>query len=103
MIKHVKGIDVCLILDALQPRKITVLLKFILISTGSGEGIVAWCCGYPVVKVLWRSGVILKTLQPEQPGGVGLKPGRAPPLECHSRGSRTRIALSYFCDPSACR
>ena len=42
-------------------------------------------------------------LQPEQSGGVGLKPGRAPPLERHDKGSWTRLALSYFCDPSAWR
>ena len=43
------------------------------------------------------------TLQPEQSGGVGSKPGRAPPLERHDKGSRTRLALSYFCDPTAWR
>ena len=34
------------------------------------------------------------TLQPEQSGGV-------PPLERHDKGSRTRLALSYFCNSSA--
>ena len=29
------------------------------------------------------------TLQPEQSGGVGSSPGRAPPLERHDKGSRT--------------
>ena len=43
------------------------------------------------------------TLKPEQSGGVGSIPGRTPPLECHDKGSRTRLALSYFCDPSAWR
>ena len=43
------------------------------------------------------------TLQPEQSGGVGLKAGRAPPLERHDKGSRTRLALSSFRDPSAGR
>ena len=41
------------------------------------------------------------TLQPEQSGGVGSSPGRAPPLERHDKGSRTRLGLLYFCDPSA--
>ena len=41
------------------------------------------------------------TLQPEQSCGVGSKPGRAPPLEHHDKGSQTQLALSYFCDPSA--
>ena len=43
------------------------------------------------------------TLQPEQSGGVGLYPGRAPPLERHDKGSRTRLGLLYCCDPSAWR
>ena len=41
------------------------------------------------------------TLQPELSGGAGSIPSRAPPLERHDKGSRTRLALSYFCDPSA--
>ena len=41
------------------------------------------------------------TLQPEQSGGVDLRRGRAPPLERHDKGSRTRLGLSYFCDASA--
>ena len=43
------------------------------------------------------------TLQPEQSGGVGSIPGRAPQLERHDRALRTRFALSYICDPSAWR
>ena len=43
------------------------------------------------------------TLKPEQSGGVGSIPGRTPPLELHDKGSRTRLALNYFCDPSAWR
>ena len=43
------------------------------------------------------------TLQPEQSGGVGSSPGKAPPLERHDKGSRTRLGLLYFCDPSAWR
>ena len=43
------------------------------------------------------------TLQPEQSAGVGSSPGRAPPLERHDKGSRTRLGLLYFCDPSAWR
>ena len=44
------------------------------------------------------------TLQPEQSGGVGSKPDRASPLERHDNvRSRTRLALSYFRDPSAWR
>ena len=56
----------------------------------TGEGVVApWC--NPL------------TLQPEQSGGVGSSPGRVPPLERHDKGSRTRLGLLYFCDPSAWR
>ena len=40
------------------------------------------------------------TLQSEQSGGVGSIPGRAP-LERHDKGSRTRLAFRYFCDPSS--
>ena len=55
-----------------------------------GEGVVAqWC------KPL--------TLQPEKSSGVGSKPSRDPPLERHDKGLRNRLALSYFCDPSAWR
>ena len=43
------------------------------------------------------------TLQPEQSGGVGSSPGRAPSLERNDKGSRTRLGLLYFCDPSAWR
>ena len=50
------------------------------------EGVVAYCC---------------LTLKSEQSGGVGSIPGRTPPLERHDKGSRTRLALSHFCDPSA--
>ena len=39
------------------------------------------------------------TLQPEQPGGRGSNPTST--FERHDKGSRTRLALSYFCDPSA--
>ena len=54
------------------------------------EGVVApWC--NPLI------------LQPEQSGGVGSSPGRAPPLEHHDKGSRTRLGLLYFCDSSAWR
>ena len=41
------------------------------------------------------------TLQPEQSGGVVSIPGRSPPLESHDKGSRTRLGLLHFCDPSA--
>ena len=43
------------------------------------------------------------TLKPEQSGGVGSRRDRASPLERHDKGSRTRLALSYFSDPSAWR
>ena len=43
------------------------------------------------------------TLQPEQSGGVGSSPSRAPPLDRHDKGSRTRLGLLFFCDPSAWR
>ena len=39
------------------------------------------------------------TLQPEQSGGVGSSPGKAPLLERHDKGSRTQLGLLYFCDP----
>ena len=59
-------------------------------SVGTNEGVVApWC--NPL------------TLQPEQSGGVGSSPGRAPPLERHDKGSQTRLGLLYLCDPSAWR
>ena len=45
----------------------------------------------------------LLTLQPEQSGGVGSVPGGAPPFERCDKRSRTRLAFSYFCDPSASR
>ena len=57
---------------------------------GDGEGVVALWCN-PL------------TLQPEQPGGVGPIPGRIPSLERHDKGSRARLGLLYFCDPSAWR
>ena len=43
------------------------------------------------MKVLWRSGVL--TLKPEQSGGVGLIPGKTPPLEHHDKGLRTRLEV----------
>ena len=57
--------------------------------SASVEGVVAqWC--YPLV------------LKPEQSGGVTSISGRTPPLR-HDKGSRTRLGLLYFCDPSAWR
>ena len=41
------------------------------------------------------------TLELEQSGGVALIFGRTPPFYLHDKGSRTRLALSYFCDYSA--
>ena len=58
--------------------------------TESDEGVVAQWCNPP-------------TLKPEQSGGVGSSPGRTPSLELHDKGSRTRLGLLYFCDPSAWR
>ena len=52
--------------------------------------------------MLWRSGVIL-TLQPEQSGGVGSIPGRAPPLERHEKSLQTLLSYSHLCNPSAWR
>ena len=43
------------------------------------------------------------TLKPEQSGGVGSRGDEASPLERYDKGSRTRLAFSYFCDPSAWR
>ena len=43
------------------------------------------------------------TLQSEQSRRVGSIPGRAPPLERHDKGSRTRLALRYFRDTSSWR
>ena len=57
-------------------------------------------CAHEGVVVPWCNPL---TLQPEQSGGVGSIPCRAPPLECHDKGSRTRLGLLYFCDPSAWR
>ena len=48
----------------------------------------------------WCNPLILK---PEQSVGVGLRRDRASPLERHDKGPRTRLALSYFCDPSTWR
>ena len=53
---------------------------------GGCEGVVAPCCN-PL------------TLQPEQSGGRGSNPIST--FESHDKGSQTRLALSYFCDPSA--
>ena len=36
------------------------------------------------------------TLQPEQSGGVGSSPGRAPPLERHDKGSADSIRSALF-------
>ena len=63
----------------------------------------SWCCS---IAVLFIEGVVEQlcnplTLQSEQSGGVGSIPCRAPPLERHDKGPRTRLALRYFCDPSA--
>ena len=54
------------------------------------EGVVAQWCN-------------LLTLKPQQSGGVGSSPCRTPPFERHDKGSRTRLRLLYFCDPSAWR
>ena len=54
------------------------------------EGVVAQWCN----PLTWK---------PEQSDRVGSRRGRASPLERHDKGSRTRLALSYFCDPSAWR
>ena len=43
------------------------------------------------------------TLKSKQSGGVGSSPGRTLPLERDDKGSRTRLGLLYFCDPSALR
>ena len=40
------------------------------------------------------------TLQPEQLGGISSIPGKDPPLERHDKGSRNRLVLCYFCDPT---
>ena len=61
------------------------------------------CCGAGVEGV---EGVVAQwcnplTLKPAQSGGVGSRRDRASPLERHNKGSRTRLALSYFCAPSA--
>ena len=66
------------------------LLFFLELCKEDLEGVVAQWCN-PL------------TLQPEQSGGVGSSPGRAPLLERHDKGSRTRLGLLYFCDPSAWR
>ena len=43
------------------------------------------------------------TLQPERSDGVGSSPDRVPPLERLDKGSRTRLGLLNFCNPSALR
>ena len=43
------------------------------------------------------------TLQLEQSGGVGSIPSKTPPFERHEKGSRTRLGLFCFYDPSAWR
>ena len=58
------------------------------LMAGQFEGVVAPCCN-PL------------TLQPEQSGGRGSNPRST--FERHDKGSRIRLALSYFCDPSAWR
>ena len=55
-------------------------------------------CKFEGVVAPWCNPLIL---QPEQSGGVGSSPGRAPPLERHDKGSQIRLGLLYFCDPSA--
>ena len=63
--------------------------------------------GFTVIRVV--EGVVVVqwcnplTLKPEQSGGTGSRCDRSSPLERHDKGSRTRLALSYFCDPSAWR
>ena len=57
-------------------------------------------------KTIMIEGVVVQwcnplTLMPEQSDGVGSRPDRVSSLERHNKGSRTRLALSYFCDPSA--
>ena len=52
----------------------------------SHESVVAPCCN-PLI------------LQPELSGGRGSNPTST--FERHDKGSPTRLALSYFCDPSA--
>ena len=49
----------------------------------------ACCNGHFLIEVLVAQWCNPLTLQPEQSGGVGSIPGRAPPLECrdHGRGS----------------
>ena len=67
---------------------------------GSQNTIKLFSSNYEGVVAPWCNPL---TLQPEQSGGVGSSPGRAPPLERHDKGSRTRLGLLYFCDPSAWR
>ena len=50
---------------------------YIYMGNNNGAGVVAQCCN-------------LLTLQPEQSGGVGSIPGRAPSLELHEKASQTR-------------
>ena len=60
------------------------------VKVNKDEGVVAQWCN----PLTWK---------PEQSGGVGSRRDRASPLKRHDKGSRTRLALSYFCDPSAWR
>ena len=67
---------------------ITVIWTWWSIHDNDSEGVVAPSCN-PL------------TLQPEQSGGRGSNPIST--FECHDKASRTRLALSYFCDPSTWR
>ena len=58
---------------------------------------------YPIIEGVVAQWCNPLTLKPEQSGGVGSSPGRTPPLERHDKGSRTRLGLLYFCDPSVWR
>ena len=71
-------------------------------------GYIIFFCNYKILAVTVFEGVVAQwcnplTLQSEQSGGVASIPGRAPPLERHDKGSRTRLVLRYICDPSARR
>ena len=68
--------------------KLPAAVQYICFDNVLSEGVVAPCCN-PLA------------LQPEQSGGRGSNPTST--FERHDKGSRTRLALSYFCDPSAWR
>ena len=69
-----------------------------LIECHAIEAVFLFHCKLQFTNCIFIEGVVAPwcnplTLQPEQSGGVGSNPGRAPPLERHDKGSRNRLGL----------